>query len=83
MLVKPHDVPHTASALSELADTLKRLDGVVRMVLEHTGRYWLPIAKVLREVGLFVSTVNPKLIKDYKDNKPCQFKTERRVAADK
>jgi len=84
MLVKPHDVPHTASALSELADSLKRLGGEgtvpceVRVVLEHTGRYWLPIAKVLREAGLFVSAVNPKLIKDYKDNKLRQVKTDKK-----
>jgi transposase len=64
MLIKPHNVPHTAAALSELADSLERLGGEVRVVLEHTGKYWLPIANVLREAGLFVSSVNPKLIKD-------------------
>jgi transposase len=78
VLVKPHNVAHTASALSELADSLKRLDGEVRIVLEHTGRYWLPVAKVLREEGLFVSAVNPKLIKDYKDNKLRQVKTDKK-----
>jgi transposase len=89
VVMKPHNVVHTAAALSELADSLKQLDGdrtvrcEIRVVMEHTGRYWLPIAQVLHEAGLFVSAVNPKLIKDYGDNKLRKVKTERRVAADK
>ncbi|GHU96275.1 hypothetical protein FACS1894208_10670 [Clostridia bacterium] len=77
VVIKVHDAPHTATALSELADSLKRLDGDVRVVLEHTGRYWLPVAQVLHGAGLFVSAVNPKLIKDYKDNKLRKVKTDK------
>jgi transposase len=69
ILMKPCDIPHTASALGELADSLKSFSGEVRVVLEHTGRYWQPVAKVLFEAGLFVCAVNPKLLKDFGDNK--------------
>ena len=69
VVMKPHDVPHTASTLSELADSLKQLGGEVRVVMEHTGKYWLPVAQVLYEAGLFVCAVNPKLVRDFGDNK--------------
>jgi len=74
---KPHDVPHTASALSELADSLKLLGGEVRVVMEHTGRYWLPVAQVLYESGLFVCAVNPKLVRDFGDNKLRSVKNDK------
>ena len=77
VLIKPHDVPHTASALRELADSLKALDGEVRVVLEHTGRYWLPVAQVLLRAGLFVCAVNPKLVRDFGDNKLRKVKNDK------
>ncbi|MCL1981590.1 MAG: IS110 family transposase [Clostridiales bacterium] len=77
MLMKPQDVPHTVDALHGLADEIGRLPGEVRVVMEHTGRCWLPIAGVLREAGLFVSAVNPKLIRDFGDNKLRSLKTDK------
>jgi transposase len=77
VLIKPHDVPHTASALGELADSLKLLPGEVRIVMEHTGRYWLPIAKALYEAGLFVCAVNPKLIRDFGNKKLRSIKNDK------
>ena len=76
-LMKPHDVLHTASALGELAASIKRYDGEVRVVMEHTGRYWLPVAQVLRDAGLFVCAVNPKLLKDFGDNKLRSVKNDK------
>jgi len=77
VLMKLHDVPHTASALGELADSLGRLPGEVRVVMEHTGRYWLPVAQVLYEAGLFVCAVNPKLVRDFGDNKLRSVKNDK------
>lgn len=77
VLMKPHDIPHTASALSELADRVKRLPSKVRVVMEHTGRYWLPVAQVLSETGLFVCAVNPKLVRDFGDNKLRSIKNDK------
>lgn len=77
VLMKPHDVPHTASALNELAGSLRRLPGEVRVVMEHTGRYWIPVAQVLHEAGLFVSAVNPKLVRDFGDNKLRSIKNDK------
>jgi len=77
MVMKPRDVYHTVSALRKLADEIKRLPGEVRVVMEHTGRFWLPIAQSLRMAGLYVSAVNPKLIKDFGDNKLRNVKTDK------
>jgi len=77
MVMKPHDVPHTVAALRVLADEIGRLPAEVRVVMEHTGRFWLPVAQTLRAAGLFVSAVNPKLIRDFGDNKLRVVKTDK------
>jgi transposase len=77
VVMKPHDVPHTASALGELASSLGKLGGEVRIVMEHTGRYWLSVAQALHQAGLFVSAVNPKLVRDFGDNKLRQIKHDK------
>ena len=64
-VAKPFEVRHTSSELRQLADYLKSLDGETRVVMEHTGRYYEQIAQYLHDAGIFVSAVNPKLIKDY------------------
>ena len=55
----------TGSELKKLADYLKSLDGETRVIMGHTGRYYEPVAQFLHDEGLYVSAVNPKLIKDY------------------
>ena len=64
-VAKPFEVRHTGSELRQLADYLKSLDGETRVVMEHTGRYYEQIAQYLHDAGIYVSAVNPKLIKDY------------------
>ena len=61
VVAKSFSVGHTGSELKELANYLKSLDGETRVVMEHTGRYYEPVARFLHEEGIFVSTVNPKL----------------------
>ena len=64
-VAKPFEVRHTGSELRQLADYLKSLDGETRVVMEHTGRYYEQIAQYLHDAGIYVSAVNPKLVKDY------------------
>ena len=45
--------------------------------MEHTGRYYEPVARFLHDAGLYVSAVNPKLIKDYGNNSLCKVKTDK------
>ena len=45
--------------------------------MEHTGRYYESVAKVLHEAGLYVSAVNPLLIKEYGNNSLRKVKTDK------
>ena len=65
MVTKPFEVHHTGSELKQLADYLKSLDGETRVIMEHTGRNYEQVAQYLHDEGIYVSAVNPKLIKDY------------------
>jgi transposase len=75
--VKPYEVHHTSSELRQLAHTLKSLDGETRVILEHTGRYYEPVAQILQDAGIFVSAVNPLLIKEYGNNSIRRVKTDK------
>lgn len=73
----PFDVAHNSEALTSLAEHLKALDGETRVVMEHTGRYYEPVAKALHDAGLYVSAVNPLLIKEYGGNSLRRVKTDK------
>ena len=73
----PFDVQHNAEALTALAEQVQSIDGETRVVMEHTGRYYESVAKTLHEAGLFVSAVNPLLIKEYGNNSLRRVKTDK------
>lgn len=73
----PFEVPHSAEGLASLAKQLKALEGETRVVMEHTGRYYEPIANVLHKTGLYVCAVNPLLIKTYGGNSLRRVKTDK------
>ena len=73
----PFDVRHSAKDLTALAAQFKSIDGETRVVMEHTGRYYESGAKVLHEVELYVSAVNPLLIKEYGSNSLRKVKTDK------
>ena len=77
LVAKPFEVRHTSGELSELAKQLKSLEGETRVVLEHTGRYYEPVAQLLHDAGIFVSAVNPLLIKEYGNNSLRKVKTDK------
>jgi transposase len=74
---KPFEIHHSASEIGLLIEQIKSIEGESRIVLEHTGRYHEPLAHELSNANLFVSAVNPKLIKDFGDD------SLRRVKSDK
>ena len=73
---KPFDVSHTSQNLNELADYLSSLDGTTKIVMECTGRYHEPMIKALSEAGLFISIVNPHLIKNFGNNSLRKVKSD-------
>ena len=73
----PFEVRHDSASLLSLSQFLQELEGESRVVMEHTGRYYESIAKSLHEAGLFVSAVNPLLIKEYGGNSLRKVKTDK------
>lgn len=73
----PFDVSHNAKNLTALAQKLNAIEGETRVVMEHTGRYYESVAKILHEAGLFVSAVNPLLVKEYGNNSLRKVKTDK------
>lgn len=73
---KPFDVLHTSGELHTLVDYLKSLEGETRAVIECTGRYHEPVVKSLSEAGIFISAINPKLIKGQKTNSLRKVKSD-------
>lgn len=76
-VAKPFEVRHTKSGMNDLVNYLNTLGGECRIVLEHTGRYYEPVVRWLSGAGLFVSAVNPKLIKDFDNNSLRRVKTDK------
>jgi len=80
IVISPFEVRHTDSELSELARRLKSLNGETRVVMEATGNYHAPVAKLLHDAGLYVSVVNAKLVHGYGNNDLRRVKTDRKDA---
>ena len=77
VVAKPFEVCHTAAELGKLSDFLKSLDGETKVIMEHTGRYYEPVAQVMHDRGLSVSAVNPLLIREYGGNSLRRVKTDK------
>lgn len=77
---KPFEISHTGRDLSLLADKLRSLDGEARVVMEATGSYHLPVARLLDQAGFYVSVVNPVLIHGYGNNSVRRVKTDKKDA---
>lgn len=75
---KPFNVSHSVKELSELAAYVGSLDGQTRVVMETTGHYHEPVLKAFLDAGLFVSAVNPSLIKHHN----CDENPLRKVKSD-
>ena len=73
----PFEVSHTPDGLNALAERLKGYAGETRVIMEHTGRYYESIANALYENGLWVSAVNPLLVKEYGNNSLRKVKTDK------
>lgn len=61
----PFEVIHTDEAVNEFIDYLSAFDEEIRIVMEATGIYHLPILLLLKEAGYFVTEINPLVMKKY------------------
>ena len=77
IVICPFNVTHNSQGFANLLEKLGTLDGEMKVVMEHTGYYYESIANVLHESGLWVSAVNPLLVRNYGDNSLRSVKTDK------
>lgn len=80
VVISPYTVSHSSMELKKLVKKLRIIDGEVKVVMEHTGAYYQPIAQMLMEAGFFVSVVHAKLIHDFGNNSIRRGKTDKKDA---
>lgn len=73
----PFEIKHTASGINSLVELINSVEGESRIVMEHTGRYYEVLAHQLSEANLFVSAINPKLIKDFDNDSLRKVKSDK------
>lgn len=61
----PTEIVHTEESVNDLIKFIKKLDGETRIVMEATGAYHFPLVEKFLEVGLFVTVINPYVMKKY------------------
>ncbi len=77
VILPPREFRHTQTSINELIATIKSLDGETKVCMEHSGRYYEPVASWLSSAGIFVSAVNPLLIKEFGNESIRAPKTDR------
>lgn len=77
VLMPPCDIPHTQSGINGLIQKINSLNGGTKVCMEHTGRYYEPVATWLTNAGIFVSVVNPLLIRRFGDDSLRNPKTDK------
>lgn len=77
---KPFEINHVEKELAELATMLLRFDDEVKVVMEATGIYHLPVLTYLIEKKIFVSVINPFVMKEYRCQGLRRVKTDKQDA---
>ena len=77
IVYSPFEIKHTSHDINSLVDLIHSVDGESRVVMEHTGRYYEALAHQLSEADIFVSTINPKLIKDFDNDSLRKVKSDK------
>lgn len=65
VLHKPFEILHTESGLNHLSELIISLNEDVKVVMEVTGSYHVPVLMYLKERGIFVVVVNPLVVSKY------------------
>lgn len=65
VVASPFEVMHIESSVQKLVEQIQALEGEVKVVMEATGAYHLPLLDSFKQAGIFVSTVNPLAMKKY------------------
>jgi transposase len=74
---RPFDVQHLESELVRVSEMLSGFNEEVRVVMEATGIYHLPILTYLQMKGFFVAVINPYQMKKYRSQGLRRVKTDK------
>lgn len=78
IVCSPFEIQHVEKDLEDFHNLLQKLDGEIRIVMEATGVYHLPVLTFLHNKEYFVSVINPFAMKKYaKDNSLRGAKTDK------
>jgi len=77
MVLKPIEVFNNENELEALCQKLCNIGEDLRVVMEATGTYHLPLIKKLKEHGFFISVINPLLMKKYASATLRKVKTDK------
>jgi transposase len=80
VLQKPFEVIHDEISLKELSTKILSYGEDTRVIMEATGRYHEPVAKILHEAGIFVCVLNPVVIKQSGAGSVRKVKTDKKDA---
>ena len=73
----PMEIKHVDSELKALIKIIKSLNDEVKVVMEATGIYHLPVLTYLKDHGVFVAVVNPYQMKQYRVQGLRRVKTDK------
>lgn len=77
VIESPFEILHTVESIRFLVDIIKSYNEEVRVVLEDTGHYHLPVVALLLDNGIFVHTVNALRMKKYCSQSIRKAKTDK------
>ena len=65
LIAEPYEIKHTDSDLKLLVETILEFKEETKVVMEATGAYHFPVLSYLKEHNIFVSVINPLIMKRY------------------
>ena len=65
IIAEPYEIKHTDSDLKLLVETILEFKEETKVVMEATGAYHFPVLSYLKEHNIFVSVINPLVMKQY------------------
>ena len=78
VVASPYEIAHTEPEVKALVRRILELEGgEVRVVMEATGGYHVPLLSSLKQAGLFVSVINPLAMKKYASSAIRKGKTDK------
>ena len=77
IIFRPFEIQHNEKELSELLSIIKTIDDEVKVIMEATGIYHLPMLTYLQKNGIFVSVINPFRMKKFRTQSIRKGKTDK------